>query len=218
MSWNRVVTNAHCDSDGQPSLTASAIKGVRTALDIPERELKRWRRIFDTNAKVVNGEKFLDPDSFVNAIAPKEDLSKIGRAQFAILFRVADASRRGLLSWTDFTVFQTLLKRPDADYWMAFQYFDVDNSGFITYDEFKSVFSANIGPDAIPFDFDCDWVKLYLGKKNGTHVLGCLSPQPFLTRSSGRAPSSSFQVSRRGSGWVHPSRAIQTHNSRNCWP
>jgi solute carrier family 25 aspartate/glutamate transporter 12/13 len=61
----------------------------------------------------------------VNAIAPKEDLSKIGRAQFAILFRVADASRRGLLSWTDFTVFQTLLKRPDADYWMAFQYFDV---------------------------------------------------------------------------------------------
>jgi solute carrier family 25 (mitochondrial aspartate/glutamate transporter), member 12/13 len=69
--------------------------------------------------------RFLDPDSFVNAIAPKEDLTKIGRAQFAILFRVADASRRGLLSWTDFTVFQTLLKRPDADYWMAFQYFDV---------------------------------------------------------------------------------------------
>jgi hypothetical protein len=29
-----------------------------------------------------------------------------------------------------------------------------DNDGFITYDEFKSVFSANIGPDAIPFDFD----------------------------------------------------------------
>jgi hypothetical protein len=29
-----------------------------------------------------------------------------------------------------------------------------DNSGFITYDEFKSVFSANIGPDSIPFDFD----------------------------------------------------------------
>jgi hypothetical protein len=61
----------------------------------------------------------------VNAIAPKDDLTKIGRAQFAILFRVADASRRGLVSWTDFTVFQTLLKRPDADYWMAFQYFDV---------------------------------------------------------------------------------------------
>jgi solute carrier family 25 (mitochondrial aspartate/glutamate transporter), member 12/13 len=67
----------------------------------------------------------LDPESFVNAIAPEEDLSRIGRAQFAILFRVADASRRGLVSWDDFTVFQTLLKRSDADYLMAFHFFDV---------------------------------------------------------------------------------------------
>jgi solute carrier family 25 aspartate/glutamate transporter 12/13 len=72
-----------------------------------------------------NLNRYLDPESFVNAIAPSGDLSKIGRAQFAILFRVADTSRRGLVSWEDFTVFETVLKRPDADYWMAFQYFDV---------------------------------------------------------------------------------------------
>ena len=66
-----------------------------------------------------------------------------------------------------------------------------DGSGTITYDEFKNVFSANLGPGSIPFDFDwydslfntvneaslialfSDWVKLYLGKKDGTHVLGC---------------------------------------------
>ncbi|KAF9015681.1 mitochondrial carrier domain-containing protein [Cyathus striatus] len=174
-SLPRILPTVHCDTNPeQPSVAASALKTVRTAVAVPESELKRWRRTFDANAKVINGEKFLDPESFVNAIAPKEDLTKIGRAQFAILFRVADASRRGLVSWDDFTVFETLLKRPDADYWMAFQYFDVDNSGYITYDEFKTVFSANIGPDAIPFDFDwqVDWVKLYLGKKNGTHVLG----------------------------------------------
>ncbi|KAJ7786601.1 mitochondrial carrier domain-containing protein [Mycena metata] len=119
------------------SLT-SAIKSVRTAVGVPETELKRWRRIFDTNAKVVKGEKYLDPDSFVNAIAPSGDLSKIGRAQFAILFRVADTSRRGLVSWEDFT-------RPDADYWMAFQYFDVDHSGFIDYNEFKTNGSHVLG-------------------------------------------------------------------------
>ena len=110
----------------------------------------------------------------MNAIAPKADLTKIGRAQFATLFPVADSSKRGLVSWDDFVVFQTILKRPDADYWIAFQYFDVcvssclytsqrlltlpslhrDNSGTITYDEFKKVFQANIGPDAIPFDFE----------------------------------------------------------------
>ncbi|KAJ7675333.1 mitochondrial carrier domain-containing protein [Mycena rosella] len=164
MPWlSNIFPTVHADSP---------LAALKTAVAVPETELKRWRRTFDANAKVVNGEKYLDPESFVNAIAPTEDLSKIGRAQFAILFRVADTSRRGLVSWEDFTVFETVLKRPDADYWMAFQYFDVDHSGFIDYNEFRTVFSANVGPDAIPFDFDCDWVKLYLGKKNGSHVLG----------------------------------------------
>ena len=61
----------------------------------------------------------------MNAIATSGDLTKISRAQFAMLFRVADASKRGLVSWEDFTVFETLLKRSDADYWIAFKYFDV---------------------------------------------------------------------------------------------
>ena len=107
----------------------------------------------------------------MEAIAPSGEFSKIGRSQFAILFKVADANKRGLVSWDDFTVFQTILKRPDADYWIAFQYFDVyvylccspfielirsssDSSGTITFDEFKNVFSANLGPGSIPFDFD----------------------------------------------------------------
>ncbi|KAF9531941.1 mitochondrial carrier domain-containing protein [Crepidotus variabilis] len=172
MSWSRILPTAHCDSEGSSSITKTAVDTVRAVVAVPESELRRWRRTFDANAKEINGEKFLDPESFVNAIAPKGDLTKIGREQFGILFRIADTSRRGFVSWDDFTVFETLLKRPDADYWMAFQYFDVDHSGNIDYNEFKTVFSANLGPDAIPFDFDCDWVKLYLGKKNGTHVLG----------------------------------------------
>jgi solute carrier family 25 aspartate/glutamate transporter 12/13 len=131
-SFPRLFPTLHCDSDQKSSVTVSALSSVRNAVAAPENELKRWRRLFDANAKVVvNDEKFLDPENFVNAIAPLGDLSKISRAQFAILFRVADTSKRGLLSWADFTVFETLLKRPDADYWMAFQYFDV--YGYSTY-------------------------------------------------------------------------------------
>lgn len=146
----RLFPTIHADSDDKSSLTAAALSSVRNVVAVPENELKRWRRTFETNAKVVqDGEKwvtsgifgsplqptgtgadcvfnrYLDPESFVNAIAPSGDLSKIGRAQFAILFRVADTSKRGLVSWTDFTVFESLLKKPDADYWIAFQYFDV---------------------------------------------------------------------------------------------
>ncbi|GHJ87567.1 hypothetical protein NliqN6_3969 [Naganishia liquefaciens] len=141
-------------------------------------ELTRWRKTFDAFAKVEkDGKRFLDADSFIDAIAPSEDFSKIKRAQYGVLFKVADINGRGLVSWEDFTVFETLLKRPDADYQIAFQYFDTDSSGTISFDEFKEIFSQAIGagsPDAIPFDFDCDWVKLYLGKRGGsqTHVLG----------------------------------------------
>lgn len=33
-------------------------------------------------------------------------------------------------------------------------YCNSDNSGTITYDEFKNVFSASVGPESIPFDFN----------------------------------------------------------------
>lgn len=142
-----------------------------------ESELTRWRRTFESFAKrEIDGKRFLDQDSFIDAIAPAEDFRKIKREQYSVLFTVADISRRGLISWEDFTVFETLLKRPDADYQIAFQYFDRDSSGAISFEDFKNVFSAAIGSgrdaDAIPFDFECDWIKLYLGKRGGTHVLG----------------------------------------------
>ena len=69
--------------------------------------------------------RYLNADQFVNAIAPKADLTKIGRTQYATLFPVADSSKRGLVSWDAFVVFESILKRADADYWIAFPYFDV---------------------------------------------------------------------------------------------
>ncbi|KAF9092910.1 mitochondrial aspartate-glutamate transporter agc1 [Mortierella sp. GBA35] len=66
-------------------------------------------------------------------------------------------------------VFKNLLSRPDAEYKIAFQLFDTTGSGKITRDQFKQILSANIGKDAIPFDFDCEWLKLYTGGKNAQH-------------------------------------------------
>ena len=77
---------------------------------------------------------FLSTEEFVNAIAPQGDLTKIGRSQFATLFPVADSTKRGLVSWDDFVIFQTILKRPDADYWIAFSFFDVCVRSRVTWD------------------------------------------------------------------------------------
>lgn len=59
---------------------------------------------------------FLDEEGFVNAIAPGSDFQKITRAQYAILFRIADSSGRGAVTWNDFAVFESLLKKPDAEF------------------------------------------------------------------------------------------------------
>ncbi|KAH9929665.1 mitochondrial carrier [Fomitopsis serialis] len=166
----RVFPRVHCDSDEAASATASPTSKAVSALKSVKNVMSG---VFDSHATTAaDGQHYLSKEQFVNAIAPARDLSKMGRAQFAILFRVADTHKQGRVSWEDFVVFETLLKRSDADYWIAFQYFDVDDSGTITYEEFKNVFNENVGPEAIPFDFACDWVKLYLGTKNGQHVLG----------------------------------------------
>lgn len=74
-------------------------------------------RVFSTRS--------LSQQSFVNAIAPSDDLTKIRHGQYSVLFRVADQKKRGRISWDDFFIFNTLLKRPDADYLIAFKFFDV---------------------------------------------------------------------------------------------
>ncbi|KAG0348996.1 mitochondrial aspartate-glutamate transporter agc1 [Podila humilis] len=137
-----------------------------------ENAIERYKRVFNRFASVEkNGEMFMTKDDFVNAIAPGEDYKKLQRSQYGVLFSVADQSKRGFLSLTDFTVFENLLTRPDAEYEIAFRLFDTAGSGKITREQFKQILSANIGKDAIPFDFECEWLNLYTGGRSATHEM-----------------------------------------------
>ena len=56
----RIFGTIHCDADDQAptSRAVSAINTVKSAIGVPESELKRWRRTFDANAQtVVEGQK-----------------------------------------------------------------------------------------------------------------------------------------------------------------
>ena len=131
-----------------------------------------YKRVFQKHAsKELNGDRFMTKDDFLDAVAPGEDFKKIERNQFALLFRLADKGEKGYLSFNDFIIFQNLLSKPDAEYEIAFKLFDSQGSGKITFDQFKQVLSSNLPPEAVPFDFDCDWLKLYIGNKEGHHEL-----------------------------------------------
>ncbi|KAF7722920.1 mitochondrial aspartate-glutamate transporter agc1 [Apophysomyces ossiformis] len=133
---------------------------------------EQYRRLFQKHASVdKDGRKFMTKDDFLAAIAPGEDFKKIQREQFALLYKLADQSNKGLISFDDFVIFQNLLSKPDAEYEIAFRLFDVNGTGKVTFDQFKNVLSSNLPDDAVPFDFDCDWLKLYIGNKEGHHEL-----------------------------------------------
>ncbi|KAG5994098.1 hypothetical protein E4U43_003320 [Claviceps pusilla] len=118
------------------------------------------------------GELYMGQDEFINAIAPEdEDYHKIKRHQYSILFRVADNKGTGRLSLTDWGVFENLLLKPDAEYEIAFRLFDVDGTGHVTYDNFRRLYDLNKGPNHLPFDWDGEWAKLYLGSRRKRHNL-----------------------------------------------
>ncbi|KAF9980094.1 mitochondrial aspartate-glutamate transporter agc1 [Modicella reniformis] len=134
--------------------------------------IERYKRIFHKFASIEkNGKKFMTKDDFVNAIAPGEDYKRLQKSQYGILFEVADQFKNSILSLSDFIVFENLLTRPDAEYEIAFRFFDTTGSGSITREQFKQIFAANIGEDAIPFDFECEWFTLYTGGKAATHEM-----------------------------------------------
>jgi hypothetical protein len=69
----------------------------------------------ETHQKKIH--RFLDEEGFVNAVAPSnETFHKIHKSQYSILFKIADLEKSGKVTWDDFVVFQTLLKKPDAEF------------------------------------------------------------------------------------------------------
>ncbi|GAO15775.1 uncharacterized protein UV8b_03105 [Ustilaginoidea virens] len=162
------------------------------------------------NAHAVNdpetGELYMGQDEFINAIAPKdEDYHKIKRDQYSILFRVADNKGSGRVSLTDWGVFENLLLKPDAEYEIAFRVFDVDRTGDVKYDDFRRLYELNKGPDSIPFDWDCEWAKLYLGSKKKRHSLSYPQFSQMLRGLQGERIRQAFQLlDKDGDGYIDP--------------
>lgn len=167
---------------------------------------EQYRQLFYKHASVQkDGDQFLSKDDFLAAIAPGEDFKKIQREQFGLLFKVADKSGKGMVSFEDFVIFQNLLSKPDAEYEIAFRLFDVDGTGKITFDQFKNVLSSNMPKDAVPFDFDCDWLKLYIGSKEGQHELSYQEFSQLLKGLQGERLRQEFKhYDKKQNGYIEP--------------
>ncbi|XXH00205.1 hypothetical protein Hte_006547 [Hypoxylon texense] len=166
------------------------------------------RASFVNNAKKdeQTGELYMGPDEFVEAIAPpNEDYHKISRDQYSLLFSVADRKGTGKVTIDDWAAFENLLMKPDAEYEIAFRLFDVDRTGTVKYENFRRLYERSKGPDSIPFDWDCEWAKLYIGDKSKRHPLTYSEFSQMLRGLQGERIRQAFQLfDKDRDGYIEP--------------
>lgn len=130
---------------------------------------------------------------------------KIKREQYGLLFRVADRKSSGKVSLADWATFNNLLAKADAEYEIAFRLFDVDRTGSVKYEDFRRLCELNKGPNSIPFDWDCQWAKLYIGDKTRRHTLTYQEFSQMLRGLQGERIRQAFlQFDKDGDGYIEP--------------
>ncbi|KAK4904008.1 hypothetical protein LTR28_001043, partial [Elasticomyces elasticus] len=119
------------------------------------------------------GEEYMTEREFIDAVAPEtEDHHKIPRSQYSVLFAIADRRKAHRITLSDWATFESLLAKPDSEYEIAFHLFDRDSNGVVDFEEFKQFYNDNKSKNIeFPFDWDCEWVSLYLGGSKARHSM-----------------------------------------------
>jgi solute carrier family 25 (mitochondrial aspartate/glutamate transporter), member 12/13 len=105
----------------------------------------------------------------------------------------------------DWGRFENLLAKPDAEYEIAFRLFDLDRTGTVKYDDLKSLYEINKGPDSIPFDWNCEWATLYSGGKKRRHDLTYPQFSQMLRGLQGERIRQAFHFfDKNGDGYIEP--------------
>ncbi|XP_031783557.1 calcium-binding mitochondrial carrier protein Aralar1 isoform X3 [Nasonia vitripennis] len=126
---------------------------------------ERLHEIFNQYAtKEKNGEKFMTPSDFVRSYLGFYTDSGFNPDSVALLAGIVDTDKDGLISFAEFQAFEGQLCVPDALYKTAFQLFDTNGNGMVTFDEFVEVMRKTVLHQRMPFNMDSSFIKLYFGK------------------------------------------------------
>ncbi|XP_046983025.1 calcium-binding mitochondrial carrier protein Aralar1 isoform X2 [Schistocerca americana] len=148
--FNSIFVRASCQE------TAGFLKRARS---------EKLLEIFNKYAsKEIDGEKFMTATDFVQKYLGLFTDQNYNEESVKLLAGIVDTSKDGLISFPEFQAFEGLLCVPDALYKTAFQLFDTNGNGMVTFDEFVEVMKKTVLLQKLPFNMDGDFVKLYFGK------------------------------------------------------
>lgn len=138
----------------------------------PKRASKeKLQEIFLKYANVTkNGEKYMSRSDFVRGFLGLFSHDNYNQQSLDLIAGIVDTSKDGLISFSEFQAFESLLCVPDALYKTAFQLFDTSGKGTISYKEFSEVISKTELSTSLNFDYENAFIKLYFGKDRARKI------------------------------------------------
>ncbi|XP_072297354.1 electrogenic aspartate/glutamate antiporter SLC25A12, mitochondrial-like isoform X1 [Eucyclogobius newberryi] len=123
------------------------------------------KAIFQKFASVVDndGEKFMTPGDFVQKYLGLHTQIHHNPKTVQLISAVADTTKDGLISFQEFLAFESALCAPDALFIVAFQLFDKNGTGNISFENVRDIFSQTTVHHHIPFNWECEFIRLHFG-------------------------------------------------------
>jgi len=132
---------------------------------IKRADSQKLKSVFDKYASLeIDGVKYMTDEDFVIKYLELLPAANYNKESLHLLCGVLDQSKEGRISFAEFQAFEGNLCVPDALYKTAFQLFDTNGNGTVSFEEFLGILSKTTLHQKIPFNYDCDFIKLYFGK------------------------------------------------------
>ncbi|XP_026150358.1 calcium-binding mitochondrial carrier protein Aralar1 isoform X1 [Mastacembelus armatus] len=129
------------------------------------------KTIFLKHASVVkDGEHYMTPKDFVQHYLGLHTQPQHNPKTVDLIAGVADTTKDGLISFQEFLAFESVLCAPDALFIVAFQLFDKTGTGNISFENVRDIFSQTTVHHHIPFNWDCEFIRLHFGHDRNKHL------------------------------------------------
>ncbi|XP_040213690.1 calcium-binding mitochondrial carrier protein Aralar1 [Rana temporaria] len=117
-----------------------------------------------------DGEDYMTPSDFVQRYLGLHTDPHHNPKTVELLGGVADQTKDGLISFQEFLAFESVLCAPDAMFIVAYQLFDKSALGEVTFENVKDIFGQTIIHHHIPFNWDCEFIRLHFGHNRKKHL------------------------------------------------
>jgi len=170
---------------------------------IKRADTQKLKSVFEKYASLeVEGVKYMTDEDFVIKYLELLPEANHNKESLQLLCGVLDTSKDGRISFAEFQAFEGSLCVPDALYKTAFHLFDTNGNGTVSFEEFLGILSKTTLHKKIPFNYDCDFIKLYFGKEKD-RVINYSEFSQFLHDFSEEYATVAFKVKdKEGSGFI----------------